>query len=99
MSPRRRPARDVQPGEPGYRKSLFDQARARRQLKTYEACAEIGISDGHLMRILHENARQPRRPTRDLAERIAKFCGVPAHHLFPDVVPPESPLTPGASHA
>ena len=83
-SPKRSP-RALRPGEPGYRKSLFDQACARRQIWSREGAAEIGISQGHLMRILQENHKDPRRPPPELAQRIADFCEVPVAQLFPDV--------------
>jgi transcriptional regulator with XRE-family HTH domain len=85
-SRRRIAARALKPGDSGYRRSLFDQARARRQMRSYEACAEIGISLSHLMRLLRDNHHDPRRPPPALAQRIAAFCEVPVSEIFPDVV-------------
>lgn len=83
--------KELRPGELGYRRGLFRVAAARRDMRLSAIAREWGVSYNHLILCLAE--RQPahkrgvnwRVPSKELAQKIAAFLGMPLHDLYPEV--------------
>lgn len=87
MARRFKASRPIRPGEPGYRRAVLLIACGSRGWTTArKAAPEVGCSGSHLYyATLDDDDPTYRRPSPELAERIAAFVNVPVAILWPAV--------------